>query len=55
MSKEHIINMPLKPEIKTLLEKQADANGRATGREAGEEYLSMIAGWRGACGGIRRA
>ena len=34
MSKEEIVNMPLKPEIKTLLEKQADANGRATGREA---------------------
>jgi len=34
MSKEQIINMPLKPEVKKLLEKQADANGRAMGREA---------------------
>lgn len=34
MSKEQIINMPLKPEVKKLLEKQAEANGRAMGREA---------------------
>lgn len=34
MSKEHIINMPLKPEIQKLLEQQADKNGRATSREA---------------------
>lgn len=34
MSKEQIVNMPLKPEVKKLLEKQADENGRATNREA---------------------
>lgn len=34
MSKEEIVNMPLKPEIKKLLEQQADENRRATNREA---------------------
>lgn len=34
MSKEQVINVPIKPEVKKLLEKQADANGRATIREA---------------------
>lgn len=34
MSNEQILNVPLKPEIKKLLEKQADENGRAMGREA---------------------
>lgn len=34
MSNEHMLNVPLKPEVKILLEKQADDNGRAMGREA---------------------
>ena len=34
MSNEQIVNMPLKPEVKKLLEQQADENGRATKREA---------------------
>ena len=34
MSNEQIVNMPLKPEVKKLLEEQADANCRATNREA---------------------
>ncbi len=34
MSNEQIVNMPLKPEVKKLLEQQADENGRATNREA---------------------
>lgn len=33
-SKEHVLNVPLKPEVKKLLEQQADGNGRAMGREA---------------------
>lgn len=32
--KEPIINMPLKPEIKKMLEQQAGENRRATNREA---------------------
>lgn len=34
MSHEQILNVPLKPEVKKLLEQQADGNGRAMGREA---------------------
>ena len=34
MNTEHVINVPLKPEVKRLLEEQADSNGRAMGREA---------------------
>lgn len=34
MSKEQVINVPIKPEVKRMLKKQADANGRATMREA---------------------
>jgi len=33
-SKEQVLNVPLKPEVKKLLEQQADGNGRAMGREA---------------------
>lgn len=36
MSKEEIVNMPLKPEVKKLLEQQADADGRATNRQAAQ-------------------
>lgn len=32
--KESVVNVPLKPEVKRLLERQADVNGRAMGREA---------------------
>lgn len=31
---EQVINVPLKPEVKRALVARADANGRATGREA---------------------
>ena len=31
---ESVVNVPLKPEVKKLLERQADGNGRAMGREA---------------------
>lgn len=30
---EQMLNVPLKPEVKKLLEQQADGNGRAMGRE----------------------
>jgi len=36
MAKEEIINMPLKPEVKKLLEQQADADGRAVCRQAAQ-------------------
>lgn len=36
MSKEQILNVPLDPEVKRLLELQADGNGRAMGREAAQ-------------------
>ncbi len=32
--KEHIINVPVEPELKPVLERQADKNGRAVRREA---------------------
>ena len=35
-SKEQVLNVPLKPEVKKLLEQQADGNGRAMGREAAQ-------------------
>ena len=31
---EKVINVPLKPAVKRALEARANANGRATGREA---------------------
>lgn len=31
---ESVVNVPLKLEVKKLLEQQADGNGRAMGREA---------------------
>ena len=34
MSKEEVINVPLAKDVKAALKKQADANGRATIREA---------------------
>lgn len=36
MDKEQILNVPLKTEVKRLLERQADVNGRAMGREAAQ-------------------
>ena len=33
---EQMLNVPLKPEVKRLLEQQADGNGRAMGREAAQ-------------------
>lgn len=34
MNNEHMLNVPLKQEVKKLLAEQADNNGRAMGREA---------------------
>ena len=34
MNDEQMLNVPLKPEVKKLLEQQADEDGRATGRQA---------------------
>jgi len=42
MRKEQVINVPIKPEVKKLLEEQADANGRATLREAANILESEV-------------
>ena len=34
MSKEEVINVPIAPDVKAALKKQANANGRAMIREA---------------------
>ena len=36
MKKEDIVNVPLDPKVKKDLERQAEANGRATNREAAQ-------------------
>ena len=34
MNNEQMVNVPLDPEVKKLLEQQADEDGRATARQA---------------------
>ena len=42
---EHIVNTPLKPEVKKLLEQQADEDGRATARQAARYVEEEVLRW----------
>lgn len=40
--KEQVINVPLMPDVKAALKKQADRNGRATIREAAKIITKSV-------------